>query len=68
MNNDIDSPAGFTGDAMPDPASIDHATLTDLIDEMDRAAFRRALELRDTRVTRHTNRAASNRSNDRSND
>jgi hypothetical protein len=48
MNNEIDPPAGFTVET-----GLDTATLTDLIDAMDRAAFRRALELRDTKVERH---------------
>lgn len=53
MKRETDPPSRLEDDTLPDTSNFGSTTLTDLIDEMDRAAFRRALELRDTRLAPH---------------
>lgn len=64
MNNDIDPPSRFDGDKRLERPNAAKSTLTDLIDEMDRASFRRALELRDTKLTPRTSPATAQTARD----
>jgi hypothetical protein len=53
-NPDPSPPPGVPVD---EANTISTASLTDFIDRMDRAAFRRALELRDTKIVRQAPKA-----------